>query len=72
MPNAPTRPKPKFGGAQPGAGAPKKEIKKIRVAVYMPENTLGRLIDAVGNGHGAVSQEIVRIVEMYQSETKIV
>ena len=66
--------KRKFGGKQDGAGRPAlpEEEKKGRRVVYLSPSLDGKLVDSVGDGRGAVSQEIVRILELYFDTPKII
>lgn len=63
-----------FGGKQDGAGRPElsEGEKKPRVVVFPSPVNYGRLVDSAGNGRGALSREIDRILDLYYSETRIV
>lgn len=67
-------PKKRFGGPQEGAGRPRltPEQKARQHEVSLPPRLYGLLVDSVGTGRGAVSREIVRILDLYFSNAKVI
>jgi hypothetical protein len=68
------KPKGTFGGPQTNAGRKPipEEDKVVQRTLYLPPELDGRLVDAVGNGRGAIGGEIIRILELYFAETKVI
>lgn len=68
------QPKRKFGGKQEGAGRKKLPPEKVpsRRVLYLPPDLDCKLIDTVGDGRGAVTGEIARIVRLYFDTPQII